>query len=179
MPPALRNHRPPTAGDTPASIAASSVERPAAIDAQNLWWCSRRAAGGRPGDLNGTRPHRSERRLRLAIAFLLCGVLRRPFEFTQYASHEYQELLEQHGIRCSMSRKANCWDNAVAESFFATLKLELVYHTRWGTKADARSAIFEYIEVFYNRQRRHSALGYLCPDEFEHKHYQLNQLTTA
>src|SRR5690348_18334096 len=85
MPPALRNHPPPTAGDTPASIAASSVERPAAIDAQNLWWCSRRAAGGRLGDLNGTRPHRSERRLRLAIAFLLCGVLRRPFEFTVYS----------------------------------------------------------------------------------------------
>jgi len=107
------------------------------------------------------------------------GLLHHSDRGSQYASHEYQELLEQHGIRCSMSRKANCWDNAVAESFFATLKLELVYHTRWGTKADARSAIFEYIEVFYNRQRRHSALGYLCPDEFERKHYQLNQLTTA
>src|SRR5690348_9240333 len=93
MPPAFRNHRPPTAGDTPASIAASSVERPAAIDAQNLWWCSRRAAGGRPGDLNGTRPHRSERRLRLAIAFLLCGVLRRPFEFTLYAALQMQQNL--------------------------------------------------------------------------------------
>jgi putative transposase len=100
-------------------------------------------------------------------------MLRRPFEPGQYASHEYQELLEQHGIRCSMSRKANCWDNAVAESFFATLKLELVYQTRWSTKADARSEVFEYIEVFYNRQRRHSALGYLCPDEFERKHYLL------
>src|SRR5689334_4697068 len=98
MPPALRNHRPPTAGDTPASIAASSVERPAAIDAQNLWWCSRRAAGGRPGDLNGTRPHRSERRLRLAIAFLLCGVLRRPFEFTQHAADLYRKAWMKWGL---------------------------------------------------------------------------------
>src|SRR5690242_6837973 len=141
MPPVLRNHRPPTAGDTPASIAASSVERPAAIDAQNLWWCSRRAAGGRPGDLNGTRPHRSERRLRLAIAFLLCGVLRRPFEFTQYASHEYQQLLAAHGLLSSMSRKGNCWDNAVAESFFATLKLELSYRSHWRTRTQARSEV--------------------------------------
>jgi putative transposase len=101
------------------------------------------------------------------------GLLHHSDRGSQYASHEYQELLEQHGIRCSMSRKANCWDNAVAESFFATLKLELVYQTRWSTKANARSEVFEYIEVFYNRQRRHSALGYLCPDEFERKHYLL------
>ena len=101
------------------------------------------------------------------------GLLHHSDRGSQYASHEYQELLEQHGISCSMSRKANCWDNAVAESFFATLKLELVYRTRWSTKADARSAIFEYIELFYNRQRRHSALGYLSPDEFERKHYEL------
>jgi hypothetical protein len=66
-----------------------------------------------------------------------------------------------------MSRKGNCWDNAVAESFFATLKIELVYQSQWSTRTQARSELFEYIELFYNRQRRHSALGYLCPNEFE------------
>jgi hypothetical protein len=71
MPPALRNHRPPTASDTPVSLAASSVERSTAIDAKNRWWCSRRAAGGRPGDRNGTRSHRSQRRSRVAVAILL------------------------------------------------------------------------------------------------------------
>ena len=90
---------------------------------------------------------------------------------SQYASHEYQQLLAAHGILSSMSRKGNCWDNAVAESFFATLKIELVYQTQWRTRQEARSALFEYIELFYNRQRRHSALGYLCPNEFEQRHH--------
>ena len=96
-------------------------------------------------------------------------MLRRPFESAQYASHEYQELLASHALLSSMSRRANCWDNAVAESFFATLKVELVYQTRWSTRAQARSEVFEYIEIFYNRRRRHSALGYLSPDEFERR----------
>ena len=94
-------------------------------------------------------------------------MLRRPFESGQYASHEYQEVLTSYGLLSSMSRRGNCWDNAVAESFFATLKVELVYQTRWSTRAQARSEVFEYIELFYNRRRRHSALGYQCPDEFE------------
>ena len=95
-------------------------------------------------------------------------MLRRSFESSQYASHEYQQLLAVHGIQSSMSRKGNCWDNAVAESFFATLKVELVYRSRWSTRTHARNEVFEYIELFYNRRRRHSALGYLSPDEFEH-----------
>jgi putative transposase len=66
-----------------------------------------------------------------------------------------------------MSRKGNCWDNAVAESFFSTLKLELVYRTSFATRQEARAAIFEYIEVFYNRLRRHSTLGYLSPVDYE------------
>ena len=69
-----------------------------------------------------------------------------------------------------MSRKGNCWDNAVAESFFATLKLELVYRVSGTLELSPRSEVFEYIERFYNRQRRHSALGYLCPDEFERRY---------
>jgi transposase InsO family protein len=99
-------------------------------------------------------------------------VLRRPFESTQYASREYQRLLAEHGIIGSMSRSGNCWDNAVAESFFATLKIELVYQTQWSTRAQARSAVFKYIELCYNRQRRHSALGYLCPNQFELRHHE-------
>jgi putative transposase len=89
---------------------------------------------------------------------------------SQYASLEYQQLLAEHGIISSMSRSGNCWDNAVAESFFATLKIELVYQTQWSTRAQARSAIFEYIELFYNRRRRQSAIGYLCPSQFELRH---------
>jgi putative transposase len=120
---------------------------------------------------------RLERRLALdALGMALkqrlpsSGMLHHSDRGSQYASHEYQQLLAQYGILSSMSRSGNCWDNAVAESFFATLKLELVYQTRWATRAEARSAVFEYTELFYNRKRRHSALGYLCPIEFEHRH---------
>jgi putative transposase len=99
-----------------------------------------------------------------------CGLLHHSDRGSQYASQEYQQLLAQHGIVSSMSRRGNCWDNAVAESFFATLKAELVYRCRWRTHAEARSAVFEYIELFYNRQRRHSALAYLSPYAFEQHH---------
>ena len=85
----------------------------------------------------------------------------------QYASHAYRDALATHGIKCSMSRKGNCWDNAVVESFFGTLKTELVHRTRWKTRLAARTAIFEYIEVFYNRKRRHSHLGYMSPVNYE------------
>ncbi|NOJ83920.1 IS3 family transposase [Myxococcus xanthus] len=86
---------------------------------------------------------------------------------SQYASQDYRQLLEERGIACSMSRKGNCWDNAVAESFFSTLKQELVYLTRFETRTAAKGALFEYIEVFYNRKRRHSSLGYVSPAEYE------------
>ena len=99
------------------------------------------------------------------------GMLHHSDRGSQYASHEYQQLLADHGILSSMSRVGNCWDNAVAESFFATLKIELVYQTQWRTRQEARSALFEYLELFYNRERRHSALGYLCPSEFEQRHH--------
>lgn len=86
---------------------------------------------------------------------------------SQYASAEYQAVLAKHGLVASMSRKGNCWDNAVAESFFATLKVELVRDVDFATRAEARAAVFEYIEVFYNRQRLHSSIGYATPSEFE------------
>jgi transposase InsO family protein len=88
---------------------------------------------------------------------------------SQYASHAYRKALKDHGITCSMSRKGDCWDNAVAESFFATLKTELVYRMVFLTRDAARAAIAEYIEVFYNRQRRHSHLGYMSPAKYEDK----------
>jgi putative transposase len=86
---------------------------------------------------------------------------------SQYASAHYQSLLAKHGIECSMSRHGDCWDNAPMESFFASLKKELVHDADFATRAEARAAIFEYIEVFYNVQRRHSSLGYLSPLDYE------------
>jgi len=88
---------------------------------------------------------------------------------SQYASYSHKDLLQEYGIVQSMSRKGNCWDNAVAESFFHTLKTELIYHEIYETKSQANRAIFEYIEVYYNRQRMHSANGNLSPVEFEEK----------
>jgi putative transposase len=88
----------------------------------------------------------------------------------QYTSEAYTTVLESHGIRSSLSRPGNCWDNAVAESFFSTLKLDLVYRHGWPTRASARTAIFEYIEGFYNRERRHSTLGNLSPADYEAAH---------
>ena len=86
---------------------------------------------------------------------------------SQYASQAFQKLLRDHNITCSMSRKGNCWDNAMMESFFATLKKECVHLEWYATRAAARQSVFEYIELFYNPRRRHSALGYLSPEEYE------------
>lgn len=85
----------------------------------------------------------------------------------QYASDQYQHLLRQQEIEVSMSNKGDCWDNAMMESFFATLKTELVHHENYVTHDQARQSIFEYIEVFYNRKRLHSSLGYISPESFE------------
>jgi transposase InsO family protein len=87
-----------------------------------------------------------------------------------YASSQYQQLLKQHQLVCSMSRKGECLDNAVAESFFSSLKTELVDHEDYHSKQEAKQSLFEYIEVFYNRRRRHSYLGYISPVEYELKH---------
>lgn len=86
-----------------------------------------------------------------------------------YSAQAYREKLHAHGLQPSMSRRGNCYDNAVAESFFSTLKNELVHHCDFQTRDEARAAIFEYIEVFYNRSRRHQALGYISPAQFEHQ----------
>jgi transposase InsO family protein len=86
---------------------------------------------------------------------------------SQYTSGEFASLCGEHGVVQSMARPAQCWDNAVAESFFAALKNELVYRSTWGTRAQARREVFEWMEVFYNRSRRHSSLGYLSPAAYE------------
>jgi len=86
---------------------------------------------------------------------------------SQYASDHYQRLLQRHGLICSMSRRGDCWDNAPMESFFASLKKELVHQEDYRSRAEARASVFEYIEVFYNRVRRHSALGYQSPLAYE------------
>lgn len=90
---------------------------------------------------------------------------------SQYASGDYQAALLKAEITCSMSRRANCWDNAVAESFFGTLKTELIYPRIFSTRAIARTSITEWIEVFYNRQRIHSTIGYISPVQFEEDYW--------
>ncbi len=95
------------------------------------------------------------------------GLLAHSDRGSQYASEHYRRLLARNGIECSMSRRANCWDNAPMESFFASLKKELIHDADFVTRAEARGAIFEYIEVFYNTKRRHSSLGYVSPAEYE------------
>jgi len=93
------------------------------------------------------------------------GVLHHSDRGSQYCSHDYQALLAKYGMVASMSRKGNCWDNAPMESFFNSLKNERVFHEDYATREDAKRDVFEYIEVFYNRRRRHSALGYRSPAE--------------
>jgi transposase InsO family protein len=95
------------------------------------------------------------------------GLLHHSDRGVQYACGDYRQMLEDKGLECSMSGRGDCWDNAVMESFFKTLKTELVYHRKFATRAEAMGAIFEYIEVFYNRKRRHSSLGYVSPEEYE------------
>jgi putative transposase len=97
------------------------------------------------------------------------GLLHHSDRGSQYASTDYQALLQAHGIQVSMSRTGDCYDNAAMESFFGTLKTESATD-RYATRADARISLFEYIEVWYNRQRRHSTLGYLSPEEYERLH---------
>lgn len=94
---------------------------------------------------------------------------------SQYASELYQRRLSEEGIECSMSRRGNCWDNAAMESFFASLKKELVHDEDYATREQAKASIFEYIEAFYNRVRRHSALGYVAPEKYERTHNQTHR----
>jgi putative transposase len=172
IPPPCRNHLEPTAGDTPACTAASWLDRPRAIASQKRTRSTRRAVDGRPGDHIWPR-----------IALILCcrlptpiphhlriEVLRRPVESAQYTSLAFGRRLQQAGLVASMGTIGDALDNAVAESFFATLECELLDRHVWATRAGLRTAVFDFIEVFYNRQRRHSTLDYLTPLDYEHQH---------
>lgn len=97
----------------------------------------------------------------------LAGLLHHSDRGVQYACGDYQAMLQAYGITASMSRTGNCYDNAAMESFFGTLKTELIYHERYARRAEARQSIADYIEMFYNTRRRHSTLGYVSPAEFE------------
>lgn len=105
------------------------------------------------------------------------GLLLHSDRGVQYRGHEYQQTLRANGITCSMSRKGNCWDNAVMESFFSRLKVELIYAENYKTVDETQAGLFEYIEMFYNRKRRHSAIGNISPHEYEQRHNQLNMST--
>lgn len=108
---------------------------------------------------------------RLPSAGLLCHSDRG----SQYASGDYQQALKAAAATCSMSRKGNCWDNAPTEAFFATLKRELVHRRHFASRQEARTAVFAWIETWYNRKRRHSTLGYLSPEAFERQYQQQQQ----
>ena len=95
------------------------------------------------------------------------GLIHHSDRGSQYAGSDYQKLLGIYGMICSMSRKGDCWDNAVAESFFHTLKVELIHRHKFRTRDEARRKIFEYVEMYYNRRRAHSTLGYLSPFVYE------------
>ena len=95
------------------------------------------------------------------------GLLHHTDRGSQYASNDYQKILKEHGFICSMSRKGNCYDNAVAESFFGRLKSEWVNHQRYLSRSEATQSLFYYIEMFYNRKRRHSSINYVTPQEYD------------
>lgn len=97
------------------------------------------------------------------------GLIHHTDQGRQYSSAAYLAVLKQHGMIASMSRRGNCYDNAVAESFFSSLKNELIHHNSFRTRGEARTMIFEYVEVFYNRQRRHQSLDYCSPVDYERK----------
>ncbi len=105
------------------------------------------------------------------------GTLHHSDRGSQYASHEFQRKLAGYGMRCSMSRKGNCWDNTPTESFFNSLKNERVHSTRYRTHGEATADLFEYIEVFYNRIRRHSSLGFVSPTQFPQDWLTAQQVT--
>ncbi len=107
------------------------------------------------------------------------GLIHHTDRGSQYASHDFQKLLKAQGIECSMSGKGNCYDNAVAESFFATLKRECLHRQCYQTRSETTADVFRYIEIFYNRQRRHSYVGHRSPEQFEIQASKQNNTSTG
>lgn len=133
--------------------------------------CSRRVVGWSLADHLRTELALDALTMALTARQPAPGLIHHSDRGTQYLSGAYADRLATQHLRQSVGRPGTCWDNAVAESFFATLKTELLHRRTWATRQLARTAIFEYLEVFYNRQRRHSTLGYLTPAEFEHRYH--------
>ena len=129
--------------------------------------CSRKVVGWSMAEHMRTDLVSDALRMALARRSPGPGLLHHSDRGTQYASDDYRHLLASRGIVCSMSGRGDCWDNAVMESFWGTLKNELVHHERYETRDRARASIFEYVELFYNRHRLHSSLGYVSPEQFE------------
>ncbi|MEV5721948.1 integrase core domain-containing protein [Amycolatopsis mediterranei] len=170
MPPRSRNHRLPAACDTPTAIAASSLVNPLAISCQNDRSTPRRSDGA-PGDFIADLPVNAFiHPAGLPIDTSTIKVLQRPVESAQYTSAQFGALADEHGVRLSVGHKGQCWDNAVAESFFATIKAELIDRRGWPTRVAVHRAIFSYIEGWYNTRRLHSSLSYLSPNTYETTH---------
>jgi putative transposase len=166
IPPAFLNHRVPTACDTPAATAASSLAIPAAIAAQNRRFSSRPVAGGRPGENSGARP---DRRFRFCIATSFQGVLRRPLESALFTSAAFSGLLLENKIAISMDGRGSWRDNVFVERLWRSVKYEEVYLRAYESVGDARASLGRYLD-FYNRKRPHSSLDARPPDHAYFNH---------
>lgn len=130
---------------------------------------SRRLIGWSMGSSNSTRLVSDALEMAIAQRGDVTGVILHSDRGKPYVSKEYQQMMRNHGIICSMSRKGDCWDNAPMESFYHSLKTEWVVFEDYRNHNEARASIFSYIELFYNRKRRHSALNYMSPDNYEQR----------
>jgi hypothetical protein len=168
IPPRSRNHRLPAACDTPTATAASSLVSPLAISRQNKRPTSRRSAGA-PGDFIGDLPvnaviHPAGRPINTSIL----EVLRRPVESAEYTSQAFESACRRLGVLQSMGRVGSALDNAAAESFNSTTKVEYIHRHRFATRAEARLKISTWIVDFYNLRRRHSTCDGMSPIDYEH-----------
>jgi hypothetical protein len=172
IPPDFLNHRVPTACDTPASTAASSLAIPVAIAAQNRRRSSRPATDGRPGENNGGRPERSERRFRAGIATSSRRVLRRPLESAQYVSIRYTERLAAAGIEPSVGSVGDSYDNALAETVIGLFKTEVIRRCGpWRNVEAVEFATLEWVDWF-NHRRLLEPIGNIPPAEAEARYYE-------
>ena len=169
IPPHCRNHRVPTAGATPAIAAASSLVCPSAIAFQNGHRSARCSTCGLPGDRSLGRNDRFDLNVFCFINTSVLDVLRRRVEFTQYTSVDFGKRCKEMGVRPSMGSVGNAYDNAMAESFFASLESELIDRRNRKSFAEARMAVFTWIRGWYNPRRRHSGIGQKSPINFEKK----------
>jgi hypothetical protein len=171
MPPASRNHLVPTGGDTPASTAASSLERPAAIADQNTRRCSRRPTGGRPGERRVSRPDLAERRFLFLIATSCIRLLRRPIECKQYVSIKYTERLAEAGIDPSVGSVGDSYDNALAETVIGLFKTEVIRRSGpWRGIEAVELATLAWVDWF-NHRRLLAPIGNVPPAESEAAYY--------